>query len=137
MLNLDTKGIVHSRDIKWLNLYQNDWIAKKPPVADHVVDDDDHGIIIPKKPKDIKLSNVSSNTQDGKTQLDARVYRQMKQLESSFNSEASRIVEEFEHGRETLLSYANIAMFTGKIIQEPTNFEEAWKCKGPTHREKW
>jgi hypothetical protein len=43
MLNLDTKGIVHSRDIKWLNLYHNDWIAKKPPVVDHVVDDDDDG----------------------------------------------------------------------------------------------
>jgi hypothetical protein len=54
MLNLDTKGIVHSRDIKWLNLYHNNWIAKKPPVADHVVvvDDDDDGIIIPKETKD-------------------------------------------------------------------------------------
>jgi hypothetical protein len=61
----------------------------------------------------------------------------MKQLESSFNPEASRIVEEYEHGRETLLSYANIAMFTGKIIQEPTNFEEAWNCKDPADREKW
>jgi hypothetical protein len=53
MLNLDTKGIVHSRDIKWLNLYHNDWIAKNSPVADHV-DDDDDGIIIPKKPRTLK-----------------------------------------------------------------------------------
>jgi hypothetical protein len=35
-------------------------------------------------------------------------------LESSFKLETSKIVEEFEKGREILLGYANVAMFTGK-----------------------
>jgi hypothetical protein len=74
MLNLDTKGIVHCRDIKWLNLYHNDLIAKKSPVTDHVVDDDNGRIIFPKKAKDIQISSVSSNAQYCKTQLDATVY---------------------------------------------------------------
>jgi hypothetical protein len=37
----------------------------------------------------------------------------MRQLESSFNPEASKIVDEFEQGREIHLGYANIAMFIG------------------------
>jgi hypothetical protein len=61
----------------------------------------------------------------------------MKQLKCSFNPEASKVVEEFEQGRKTLLGYANIALFTGKIIEEPTTFEDAWNCEDPTDREKW
>jgi hypothetical protein len=59
MLNLDTKGIVHSRDIKWLNLYHNDWIAKTPPVEDHVVvvDDDDDGILSLDSPPALEMTS--------------------------------------------------------------------------------
>jgi hypothetical protein len=76
MLNLDTKGIINSRDIKWLYLCHNNWIAKKSPVIDQVVNDDDE-IIIPKKTKDVQDSSVNSSNQDGKKQVDAKVYQQM------------------------------------------------------------
>jgi hypothetical protein len=66
MLNLDTKGIVNSRDIKRLNLYHNDWIAKKSSVTDQVIEDDDE-MIIPKISND-QDSDVDSTDQDGNTQ---------------------------------------------------------------------
>jgi hypothetical protein len=61
----------------------------------------------------------------------------MKQLENIFNPEASTIIEEFEQGKETLLGYAKIPMFTGKILKEPTTFEEAWNCEDLTDYKKW
>jgi hypothetical protein len=56
----------------------------------------------------------------------------MKQLESSFIPEASKIVDEFEQERVAHLGYANIAMFIGRKAEEATTFEEAWNCKDPT-----
>jgi hypothetical protein len=85
-------------------LCRNDWITKESPVPNQVIDDDDEIII----PKIVQGSSVNSSDQDGKKQVDAKVYQQMKQLDSSFNPEASKIVEEFQQGRKTLLGYANM-----------------------------
>ena len=62
-----------------------------------------------------------------------KVYCQTKQLESSFNPEASKIIEDFEQGRENLRGYANFVLFTGKVTEEPTTFEEAWYCQDPVN----
>jgi hypothetical protein len=75
------------------------------------------------------------SNQVDKPSVDVNVYHQRKQLESSFNSfnpEASKIVDEFEQGREAYLGYANIAMFIGRKDEEATTFEETWNCKDPT-----
>ena len=39
-----------------------------------------------------------------------KVYCQLKQLESSFNSEALRIIENIEQGREILLDQVDFAL---------------------------
>jgi hypothetical protein len=51
----------------------------------------------------------------------AKVYRNLRQLESSFNPDASRIVERIEQGREILLDHANFVFFGGEIVdvEEP------------------
>ena len=41
-----------------------------------------------------------------------KVYCQLKQLESSFNPEASRIIENIEQGREILLDQVNFALLS-------------------------
>jgi len=62
----------------------------------------------------------------------------MRQLESSFNPEATRIVEQFEQGREILLDHANFAFFAGGAVDiEPTSFEEAWNHADPKIQRKW
>jgi Reverse transcriptase (RNA-dependent DNA polymerase) len=58
----------------------------------------------------------------------------MKQLESSFNPEASKIIEQ---GREIFLDQVNLVLFGGNIEEEPRTFDEAWNCKDPVNCEKW
>jgi hypothetical protein len=69
----------------------------------------------------------------------AKVYRNLRQLESSFNPEASRIVERIEQGREILLDHAHFAFFGGGVVEqkEPATFDEAWNHDDPRSREKW
>jgi hypothetical protein len=55
-----------------------------------------------------------------------KVSQLVKQLESWFNLEASRDVEEYEQVRKFLLDDANIAlMTTTNVVKEPARFEEA------------
>jgi Zn-dependent M16 (insulinase) family peptidase len=68
----------------------------------------------------------------------AKVYRNLRQLESSFNPEAAKIVERIEQGREILLNHSNFAFIgVGSVEKETTTFEEAWNHDDPRSREKW
>jgi hypothetical protein len=50
----------------------------------------------------------------------------MRQLESSFNPDATESVERFEQRRELLLDQANVALFSGMVFnEEPTTFDQA------------
>jgi hypothetical protein len=66
-------------------------------------------------------------------QKKGKVYRNLRQLESSFNPEASRIVERIEQGREILLDHANFSFFSGGVVEqkEPATFDEAWNHNDP------
>ena len=47
----------------------------------------------------------------------------MRQLASSFNPDATKLVEQFDQGREILLDQANVALFSRIVInEEPTTF---------------
>jgi hypothetical protein len=46
MLNIDTKSIIQSRDIIWLNEIHNYWIERKVPQKKEIDDDDDENIIL-------------------------------------------------------------------------------------------
>jgi hypothetical protein len=62
----------------------------------------------------------------------AYAVRNLRQLESSFNPEAAKIVERIEQGREILLDHANFAFIgVGTVEKESTTFEEAWKHDDP------
>jgi hypothetical protein len=55
----------------------------------------------------------------------------LKQQESSFNPEATKIVKDIEEGRDIILDQANIALFSGNIQVEPTTFDHAWNHADP------
>jgi hypothetical protein len=82
-------------------------------------------------------SEVSSIPQNVKDSNNVQLYCQMKQLESSFNPEASKIIDDLEQGREILLDQVNLALFGGYIEKEPRTFDEDWNCKDPVNHEKW
>jgi hypothetical protein len=68
----------------------------------------------------------------------AKVYRNLRQLERSFNPDASKIVERIEQGREILLDHANFAFFSGGVAEkEPTAFNLAWNHDDPRTQAKW
>jgi hypothetical protein len=62
----------------------------------------------------------------------------LKQLERSFNPEASRIIENIEKGREILLDQVNFALLSASQSEvEPATFEEARNHSNPKNRELW
>jgi hypothetical protein len=61
----------------------------------------------------------------------------MRLLESSFNPEASTVLQNIEQGREILLEQANVVLFSGIVIdEEASNFDEAWNLDDPKARGK-
>jgi hypothetical protein len=67
-----------------------------------------------------------------------KLYRQLRQLESSFNPEPAKLVEQIRQGREILLDQVNLALFSGMVInEEATTFEQAWNHQDPKVRERW
>jgi hypothetical protein len=59
-------------------------------------------------------------------------------LESSFNPDATQVVEQFEQGKEILFDQANAALFTGSAInEEPSTFNQAWNYEDPKVKENW
>jgi Reverse transcriptase (RNA-dependent DNA polymerase) len=68
-----------------------------------------------------------------------KVYQQMKILESSFNPEAYKIMEDIEQGRQNFLDQANVAMYSlASLFQEwPKNFDDAWNHHDLIMRKKW
>jgi hypothetical protein len=62
----------------------------------------------------------------------------MRRLESSFNPDATDLVEQFEQGREILFDQANVALFSRIVINgDPAMFDQAWNHEDPKIREYW
>jgi hypothetical protein len=67
-----------------------------------------------------------------------KVYKAMRLLESSFNPEASTMLQNIEQGREILLEQANVVLLLRNcIVKEPSIFEEARNHEGLKARGKW
>jgi hypothetical protein len=112
MLNLDTKSIIHSRDIIWLNEGYHDWIDRKVSQKKEI-DDEDDDIITNSKIQEVSIvQDKLSSVQDQDELNKKKIYRGMRQLESSFNPEASTVLQNIEQGKEILLEQANVALFS-------------------------
>jgi hypothetical protein len=56
-----------------------------------------------------------------------KIYRAIHLLESSFNPEASTMLQNIEQEMEILIEQENISMFRGIVIdEEPSSFDGAW-----------
>jgi hypothetical protein len=136
MLNIETKKIIKSRDIVWMNKVYKDWKDQKDK-KNSEVDDDDAAV----EPKIQAANKTQVEVQEEKVldeQKRAKVYSHLRQLESSFNLEAAKIVERIEQRREILFNHANFAFIdVGTVVKEPTTLEEAWNHDDPRSQEKW
>jgi hypothetical protein len=118
-----------------MNKVYKEWKDQKDKKKSEVDYEDD--AVEPK----IQAANKTQKEVQEKKVLDeqkrAKVYRNLRQLESSFNPEAAKIVERIEQGREILLDHTNFAFFgVGTVEKEPTTFEEAWNHDDPRSQEK-
>jgi hypothetical protein len=90
MLNLTTNSITNSCDIIWLNKIYKEWKNSKTTTS--AVEEET--IELPTGIDNIKLNtNATKDTEDESNKLDKKVFREMKKLESWFNSQGTRAVE--------------------------------------------
>jgi hypothetical protein len=61
----------------------------------------------------------------------------MRKLESWFNPETTKVVEDYSHGRVITLDQVNLALFSTEIIKEPTTYEEAINGEQKEDHIKW
>jgi hypothetical protein len=101
MLNLETNHVINSSDIKWLKLYHKNWINKSNQV-ERIANDDDNDDVIEslmiQKVINASETNTTSTQPEVNDKSNLKIYRQMKQLESSFNPEASKIIDNLSKG---------------------------------------
>jgi DNA-binding phage protein len=138
MLKINTKSILQSCDIIWLNEAYDEWIDRKV-LQKKKIDDEDDDFIANSKIQEVNDSQDKlSSVQDQDELKKKKIYRAMRLLESSFNPEASTVLQNIEQEREILLEQANIALFNGIVIDEkPSSFDEAWNHDDPKARGKW
>jgi predicted nucleic acid-binding Zn-ribbon protein len=99
-----------------MNKVYKDWKYQKDKKKSEVDDEDDTV-----EPKIQPANKTQKEFQEEKVldeQKRAKVYRNLRQLESSFNPEAAKIVERIEQGREILLHHANFAFFGGGTVEK-------------------
>jgi hypothetical protein len=83
MLNLDTKMIIQSRDIIWLNEAYHDWIDREVSQKKEIDDEDDDVIENSKIQEGNIFQNKLSSVQNHDDLKKKKIYRVMRLLESS------------------------------------------------------
>jgi hypothetical protein len=116
----------------------HDWIDRKVSLKKET-DDEDDDFIANSKIQEVKDGQDKLSSVQYQDELEKKkIYRAMRLLESSFNPEASTMLQNIEQGRGFLLEQANVALFSGIIIdEEPSSFDEAWNHDDLKARGKW
>jgi hypothetical protein len=131
MLNLETNAIINIIDIICLKKMYKDWLKNKLMTT---IDEEEDAIELPTGNKSKIVSNV---VEKDKKSTNETVIRAMKKLESWFNPQATKVLQDHNPGRETLLEHVNLALFTTNFVKEPSSFEEAINCKRKEDQDAW
>jgi hypothetical protein len=133
MLNMDTNAIIKSRDIIWLKKMHVDWLKNKSTT--HLEEEDI--LELPTGNESNKVEEEATNVDVDKKKTNEKIVREMRKLESWFNPQATKIVDEFDHGREIVLEQVNSDLLTTSFTKEPSSFEEAIKCENKDGQKAW
>jgi hypothetical protein len=96
VLNLTTNSMINSRDIIWFNKTYGEW--KNSKTTNSTAKDDT--IELPTGIDKRKLNtNATYETKDEGNESDKKVFRALRKLESWFNQQATKAVENYNHGR--------------------------------------
>jgi hypothetical protein len=72
-----------------------------------------------------------------KKKTNEKIVCEMRKLESWFNPQATKIVDELDRGREIVLEQVNLALLTTSLSKEPSSFEEAINCENKDDQKAW
>jgi hypothetical protein len=126
MLNLDTNAIIKARDIIWLKKMHVDWLKNKSTTN---LEEEDV-LELPTGNESNKVEEEATNVDvDKKKKTNEKIVCEMRKLESWFNPQATKIVNEFDCRREIVLEQVNLALLTTTFTKEPSSFEEAINCE--------
>jgi hypothetical protein len=96
MLNLDTKRIIHSRDIFFLKEAYHDWIYCTVSQRKEI-DDGNDDVIANSKIQEVKDGQDKLRSVEDQDELKKKkIYKAMRLLESSFDPEASTVLQNIE-----------------------------------------
>jgi hypothetical protein len=115
-------------------IHHKDWINKSNQVEKIANNDDDDNVFDPSKIREVNNgseSNTNSTQPEVTEKCNLYIYCQMKRLESNFNPQASKIVDNFEQGRKILLDSVNLAFICGNVMKELKSFADAWNGLDP------
>jgi hypothetical protein len=87
--------------------------------------------------KDKLTENATMDSEDERNNSDKKVFRAMRKSENWFNPQATKAVEDYNHGRKMTLDQVNLALFPTEIIKEPTAYEEAIRSEQKEDQIKW
>ena len=142
MLNMKTKQVLITRDVKWLNTYEKD--TKKNELV-HEIEDDDLNILPtdtePEKPvQEDELDDENNNeVEDNEETIEfyeepkrPRLMREIQNLQPYNNPGRIEMEGETNH----------FCFFVPESVNNddddtPTTFQEAWHHENPEKREKW
>ena len=86
----------------------------------------------------MKISEISTIvTEDESNKSDENIFRAMKTLESWFNPQATKAIDDYNRERDIMSEQVNLALFTAAMIKEPTNYEEALNVKKKEDQIAW
>jgi hypothetical protein len=134
MLNLDTSAIIKSRDIIWLKKMHVDWLKNK--LTTNL--EEEEVLELSTGNESNKVEEEATNVDvDMKKKTNERIIREMRKLESWFNPQATKIIDDFDHGREIVLEQVNLSLLTTSFTKEPLSFEEAINCENKDDQKAW
>jgi hypothetical protein len=84
-----------------------------------------------------KVEEEATHVDVDKKKTNENIVREMRKLESWFNPQATKIVDEFDCGREIVFEQVNLALLTTSLTKEPSNFEEAISCENKDDQKAW
>jgi hypothetical protein len=115
-LNLETNAIINSRDIIWLKKMHKDWLKIK---FMSIIEEEDV-VELPTGNENKKFEETAPDVDENpKKNINERVVCEMRKLESWFNPQATKVIEDYDHGRELSLEQVNLALFTPALVKEP------------------
>jgi hypothetical protein len=82
-------------------------------------------------------TNTTKNTEDEGNESDKKVFIAMRKLEIWFNPQATKVVEDYNHGRQITLDQVKLTLISKEIIKEPTTYEEAINSEQKEDQIEW